>query len=88
MTIKFNSQVCKDDKVIVDLVNKQYSDTETLHWHGLTQKASPHMDGVPFVTQCPLGHGTFRYQFNASEAGTMFWHSHSGEYNFNEIYKI
>ena len=74
--------------MVVDLVNKQYSDTETLHWHGMSQQESPYMDGVPFITQCPVAHGTFRYQFNATEAGTMFWHSHSGKYNSYEVNKI
>jgi L-ascorbate oxidase len=37
------------------------------------------MDGVPFVTQCPIHPGmTFRYHFNVHNAGTHFWHSHSG----------
>lgn len=37
------------------------------------------MDGVPFLTQCPvLPNALFRYEFYADEAGTHFYHSHSG----------
>lgn len=38
------------------------------------------MDGVPFVTQCPIQPGTtFTYKFVAANVGTHFWHSHSGK---------
>ncbi|XP_026689326.1 laccase-2-like [Diaphorina citri] len=51
----------------------------TIHWHGLTQRLTPHMDGVPMVTQCPILEGNvFRYKFLADAAGTYFWHSHDG----------
>lgn len=51
----------------------------TIHWHGIYQKGSPYSDGVPFVTQCPIQEGsTFRYQWIAGNAGTHFWHAHSG----------
>ena len=51
-----------------------------IHWHGMTQKGTNHMDGVPFVTQCPIPSSTvYRYIFNADTVGTHYWHSHSGE---------
>jgi FtsP/CotA-like multicopper oxidase with cupredoxin domain len=30
----------------------------SLHWHGLLQKDTPWMDGVPSVTQCPIAPGS------------------------------
>lgn len=30
----------------------------TIHWHGLLQKGTPWMDGVPSVTQCPIAPGS------------------------------
>ncbi|KAJ3627121.1 hypothetical protein MTP99_014525 [Tenebrio molitor] len=72
-------EVCLGDEVIVDVVNHLSSDSTTIHWHGHHQRNSPYMDGVPFVTQCPIHPGmTFRYHFNVHNAGTHFWHSHSG----------
>ncbi|XP_031333114.1 laccase-4-like isoform X2 [Photinus pyralis] len=54
-------------------------ESTSIHWHGYHQKASPYMDGVPFVTQCPIQPGTtFRYRFTAEQSGTHFWHSHTG----------
>lgn len=51
---------------------------EGIHFHGLHQRETPFMDGVPFLTQCPFD-STFRYVVRATEAGTQFYHSHSGK---------
>lgn len=60
--------------------NSLGSDSTTIHWHGQKQRGFPYMDGVPFVTQCPIQpHTTFRYQFIAEDPGTHFWHSHTGK---------
>ena len=38
------------------------------------------MDGVPFINQCPILEDTsFRYDFQADTAGTMYWYAHSGK---------
>ncbi|KAL4713687.1 hypothetical protein ACJJTC_004218 [Scirpophaga incertulas] len=72
-------EVCQHDRVIVDVENDLMTEGTTVHWHGQHQKGTPYMDGTPYITQCPiLPETTFRYQFNASHAGTHFWHSHSG----------
>ncbi|XP_072384918.1 uncharacterized protein [Diabrotica undecimpunctata] len=72
-------EVCQNDTVVVDVSNKMTSEATTIHWHGQHMKATPYMDGVPFVTQCPiLPMDTFRYTFKAAQAGTNFWHSHIG----------
>lgn len=65
------------------------SDSTTIHWHGFTQDETPYMDGVPYVTQCPILPGTtFRYEFFASNEGTHFWHAHIGLLtNFNYTIK-
>ncbi|XP_076058516.1 uncharacterized protein LOC143035925 [Oratosquilla oratoria] len=70
-------QVCKGDRVVVDVFNQMSSDSLTIHWHGVLQHGTPFMDGVPMVTQCPVLNA-FRYNFVVEEAGTHFWHSHSG----------
>lgn len=55
-------QVCFGDTIRVDVVNRLMGESTTLHWHGLHQRDTPHMDGVPMVSQCPIApHTTFRY---------------------------
>lgn len=72
-------QVCKGDMVVIDVVNKMKGRSTTIHWHGILQRGTPFMDGVPMVTQCPIVDGqTFRYSFLAEDPGTYFWHSHDG----------
>ncbi|XP_072743518.1 uncharacterized protein [Anoplolepis gracilipes] len=72
-------EVCQGDRIIVDMVNMLHSESTTMHWHGQHHLATPYMDGVPYVSQCPIPPGaTFQYNYIASEAGTHFWHSHIG----------
>ena len=73
-------QVCLGDIVVVNLHNKLRSERVTsIHWHGVLQKNTPHMDGVGLVTQCPITpHSSFTYTFQANNSGTHVWHSHSG----------
>ncbi|KAH8418852.1 hypothetical protein KR222_004583 [Zaprionus bogoriensis] len=72
-------EVCEGDQIVVDVKNNLLGESTTIHWHGLHQKKTPYMDGVPHITQCPISpHATFRYSFPADNAGTHFWHSHTG----------
>jgi L-ascorbate oxidase len=51
----------------------------TIHWHGHHQWRTPYMDGVPYLTQCPIEpRRSFLYEMRAHHSGTMFWHSHYG----------
>ncbi|KDR15437.1 Laccase [Zootermopsis nevadensis] len=72
-------QACYGDRIIVDVMNSLMGQSTTIHWHGTRQIGSPHMDGVPMITQCPiLEMTTFRYDFRATTSGTLYWHSHDG----------
>ncbi|CAK9821202.1 LCC4 [Anthophora plagiata] len=72
-------EVCQGDRIIVDVVNLLHSESTTMHWHGQHHVKTPYMDGVPYVSQCPILPGSsFRYDYVATEAGTHFWHSHLG----------
>lgn len=63
----------------MDVVNRMMGESTSIHWHGMHQRESPYMDGVPFITQCPIPpHTTFRYNFIADHEGTHWWHSHIG----------
>lgn len=78
--------VCKDDRIIVDVRNHMDGLGLTIHWHGLHQREAPWYDGVPMVTQCPINAGnTFRYKFKATVAGTHFYHAHSGLHRSNGV---
>jgi FtsP/CotA-like multicopper oxidase with cupredoxin domain len=79
--------VCENDLIVVDLINMMGGTSATIHWHGFHQLDTPWMDGVPFITQCPIHFGSaFRYSFKATQAGTQFYHAHSGHHKVNGIY--
>ena len=50
----------------------------TVHWHGVRLPNA--MDGVPGVTQAPIGAngGRFVYEFDLPDAGTFWYHPHLG----------
>jgi hypothetical protein len=63
------------DKLRVNFLNN-LKETTGVHFHGI-DFADFFMDGVPFVTQKPITPGeTFTYEFTASPAGSMMYHSH------------
>jgi FtsP/CotA-like multicopper oxidase with cupredoxin domain len=68
-------RVTEGDKVRVIFTNN-LKETTGVHFHGV-DFADFFMDGVPFVTQKPFAQGeTFTYEFTASPAGSMMYHSH------------
>ncbi|XP_054257860.1 uncharacterized protein LOC128982847 [Macrosteles quadrilineatus] len=72
-------EVCLGDKIVVDVENNMADESTSIHWHGHHQVRSPYMDGVPYVTQCPINPiSAFRYTMNADNPGTLFWHAHTG----------
>lgn len=79
--------VCKGDVVVVDVNNEMTGIGEALHWHGILQRGTPWMDGVPMLTQCLIqAPNVFRYAFVANDTGTKFYHSHSGENKVDGIF--
>ena len=71
--------VYEGQTIVVDVVNMLHSEVTTVHWHGLIQVNTPWMDGAGIISQCPIEPGTsFRYIFSASQAGTFWYHAHSG----------
>ena len=64
------------DELTLHLVNGLDEDT-SIHWHGLL--LPPEMDGVPGVSFPGVKPGeTFTYRFPLKQAGTYWYHSHSG----------
>ncbi|KAL5014169.1 hypothetical protein ScPMuIL_008439 [Solemya velum] len=71
--------VYEGQTVVVHVTNDLSSEGVTIHWHGLHQRGTPWMDGVAFITQCPILPGqTFTYRFTAEPRGTFWYHSHIG----------
>jgi FtsP/CotA-like multicopper oxidase with cupredoxin domain len=63
----------------VTVVN-MLDDPSSIHWHGIFQQGTPYYDGAAGVTQCeiPAAGGSLVYRFTPTEAGTFWYHSHSG----------
>ncbi|HSJ77683.1 MAG TPA: copper resistance system multicopper oxidase [Erythrobacter sp.] len=62
--------------VRLDVTNHLAEDT-SIHWHGLLVPF--HMDGVPGISFPGIKPGqTFTYEFPVRQAGTYWYHSHSG----------
>lgn len=64
------------DEITLNVTNHLDVDT-SIHWHGILLPF--HMDGVPGVSFPGIRPGaTFRYEFPLIQAGTYWYHSHSG----------
>ena len=64
------------DTVKLRVTNNMKMDT-SIHWHGILLPFQ--MDGVPGVTFPGISPGeTFEYEFPLQQAGTYWYHSHSG----------
>ena len=65
-------EVTQGDTLVVNVMNEDPAHAHSLHWHGLSMKGSPEMDGVVGVTQCslrPFKHMQYRFKVN-DEPGT------------------
>ena len=69
--------VSENQTVAVEVINRLPNEVVSIHWHGLFQQKTPWMDGVAFVSQCPITPGgNFRYIFKAYPYGSYWYHSH------------
>ncbi len=58
-------------------VTNELDGPASVHWHGLLVPAQE--DGVPYVSYPGIApHGTFTYEFPIRQAGTYWYHSHTG----------
>ncbi|KAG9787986.1 Laccase [Exophiala dermatitidis] len=65
------------DTLQITVKNSLTTNGTSMHWHGLRQWHSNHMDGTNGVTECPLAPGQSRtYTFLCTQFGTTWYHSH------------
>ena len=65
----------KQDEAMRLPVRNTLPDYTAMHWHGL--RIPNGMDGVPYLTQMPMGEGeVFDYTFTPPDAGTYWYHPH------------
>ncbi|KAF2729978.1 hypothetical protein EJ04DRAFT_501328 [Polyplosphaeria fusca] len=70
-------EACWGDNITVTVNNKLNHNGTSVHWHGIRQWLTMHMDGVNGVTQCPIAPGdSFNYTFRAMQYGSSWYHSH------------
>jgi CopA family copper-resistance protein len=65
------------DRVTLRVSNDLLEEDTSIHWHGMILPAN--MDGVPGLSFHGIHPGdTYRYEFNVTQSGTYWYHSHSG----------
>lgn len=69
----------QNQTITIIVQNNLLNEAVTIHWHGIDQQGWPAMDGVGFVTQCPILPGQFfNYTFKPRFSGSYWYHSHVG----------
>jgi FtsP/CotA-like multicopper oxidase with cupredoxin domain len=69
----------KRGAVLKATLENQVTDATSIHWHGIRLPNA--MDGVPHLTQKPVGRGeSFVYEFAAKDSGTFWYHPHWKSY--------
>ncbi len=67
----------KEGETVTLRVNNQLADDTSIHWHGII--LPPDQDGVPGISFGGIKPGeSFTYRFPITQAGTYWYHSHSG----------
>ena len=80
-------EVYENQTIQVTIRNTLHTDSVTVHFHGIHQKGTPHMDGVAFISQCPISPGQeFVPRFKAYPPGTFFYHAHIGDQRSMGLY--
>ncbi|KAJ6259587.1 Laccase-2 [Drechslerella dactyloides] len=69
---------CWGDIFEITVINRLNNHNGTaIHWHGVQQIGTNHMDGAAGVGQCPIPPGgSMTYRWRANQYGTTWYHSH------------
>jgi FtsP/CotA-like multicopper oxidase with cupredoxin domain len=74
---EFFQREANNQTTVIHVSNSLQNNGTGLHFHGIRQNWTDHMDGVPSITQCPIAPGeSFTYRWRATEYGTGWYHSH------------
>ena len=77
----------ENQEMHITIINTLHTDSVSVHYHGIHQRDTPHMDGVAFISQCPILPGqTFVHKFKAYPPGTAFYHAHIGDQRSMGLY--
>jgi FtsP/CotA-like multicopper oxidase with cupredoxin domain len=80
-------RVKEGDTLRVKVVNDLGDVPTSVHWHGMHQPGTWQMDGVEAVSRPPIPAGSeFIYEFQATPAGTHWYHSHVGTQYGNGLF--
>jgi iron transport multicopper oxidase len=62
------------DQVIVTIYNQLGNQSTSLHWHGIHQNGTSHMDGSVATSQCPVPPGkSFTYKWIVSCLNVLWY---------------
>ena len=68
----------KGQNIRIRVINNLPNYNITIHWHGQHVRGTPWVDGVVFVTQCPIEPGKdLVYSFSLDQVGTHLYHAHN-----------
>ncbi|XP_074656792.1 uncharacterized protein LOC141910001 [Tubulanus polymorphus] len=71
--------VYEGQKLVINVHNKMFSDSTTIHWHGLHSKSTPYFDGASFINMCPIPPSLIvTSPIMAAPYGTHWYHTHVG----------
>ncbi|OLN85725.1 Iron transport multicopper oxidase FET3-like protein 3 [Colletotrichum chlorophyti] len=75
-------EATKGDRLVLNVHNHLGNASTSLHFHGLFQNGTNHMDGAVGITQCAIPPGkSFTYDFKFDQVGTYWYHAHNdGQY--------
>lgn len=75
------------DRLRIRVQNKLRDQATAIHFHGFHMLANPWADGTEHITQCPIPpHGSFIYDFNVTQTGTFWYHSHNAQQYADGLY--
>ncbi|CAF3858900.1 unnamed protein product [Rotaria sordida] len=75
------------DQLRIRVQNKLRDQATAIHFHGLHMLANPWADGTEYITQCPiLPHSSFIHEFNVTQTGTFWYHSHNAQQYADGLY--
>ncbi|KAJ5579622.1 uncharacterized protein N7459_005607 [Penicillium hispanicum] len=80
-------EVDRGDQIVAHVHNALGNKSTSIHWHGMFQNGTNHMDGASMVTQCPIPPGSsFTYNFTVNQNGTYWYHCHT-DYCYPDGYR-